>query len=303
MYTRKDLFEEGLTQYRIEKEVAEGRLLRLRRNCYVPAQASAKDKVAAVAQLYPDAVFTGTAALAAYGLCEVRLPATIRIDNSRRTHANELVRTVRSRPVPANRVKGVRMALPAQAVADALSFERCGEWLLKEALAQAYRGLNGRGRFAADLEMVTSKEKDALRTLAEEAPVGTASKWEQRIYHEMRRVGLKPVPNFRLGPYTWDLGFRAGTTVVDLDSLFYHAPENNHREFLIGTWKTNHAVQHGWAPLKFTDECTDYHLKLVVETVQETVAHRRSVRGLKSRPQKVRRALVTPAWRFHQSLL
>lgn len=303
MYTRKDLFEEGLTQYRIEKEVAEGRLLRLRRNCYVPAQASAKDKVAAVAQLYPDAVFTGTAALAAYGLCEVRLPATIRIDNSRRTHANELVRTVRSRPVPANRVKGVRMALPAQAVADALSFERCGEWLLKEALAQAYRGLNGRGRFAADLEMVTSKEKDALRTLAEEAPVGTGSKWEQRIYHEMRRVGLKPVPNFRLGPYTWDLGFRAGTTVVDLDSLFYHAPENNHREFLIGTWKTNHAVQHGWAPLKFTDECTDYHLKLVLETVQKTVTHRRSVRGLKTKPQKVRRALVTPAWRFHQSLL
>ena len=91
--------------------------------------------------------------------------------------------------------------------------------------------------------------------------------------------------------------------MVDLDSLYYHAPENNHREFLIGTWKTNHAVQHGWAPLKFTDECTDYHLKLVVETVQETVAHRRSVRGLKSSPQKVRRALVTPAWRFHQSLL
>ena len=195
------------------------------------------------------------------------------------------------------------MALPAQAVADALSFERCGEWLLKEALAQAYRGLNGRGRFAADVDMVSSKEKDAVRELARLAPVGTASKWEQRMYHEMRRASLTPVPNFRLGPYTWDLGFEAGTTVVDLDSLFYHTPENNHREFLFGTWKTDHAVQHGWAPLKFTDECTDYHLKLVVETVQETVAHRRSVRGLKSRPQKVRRAMVTPAWRFHQSLL
>lgn len=303
MYTRKDLIEKGMTQYRIEKEVAEGRLLRLRRDCYVPAEASAKDKLAAVAQLYPDAVFTGTAALAAYGLCEVKLPATIRVDNNRRARADGLVRTVRTRPVPVNRVKGVKMALPAQAVADALSFERCGEWLLKEALAQAYRGLNGRGRFAADLEMVTSKEKDAVRELAELAPVGTASKWEQRMFREMRRAGLNPVPNFRLGPYTWDLGFKAGTTVVDLDSLFYHTPENNHREFLIGTWKTNHAVQHGWAPLKFTDECTDYHLKLVVETVQETVAHRRSVRGLKSRPQKVRRALATPAWKFHQSLL
>ena len=303
MYTRKDLIEEGMTQYRIEKEVAEGRLLRLRRNCYVSAQASAKDKLAAVAQLYPDAAFTGTAALAAYGLCEVRLPATIRVDNNCRARADGLVRTVRSRPVPVNRIKGVKMALPAQAVADALSFERCGEWLLKEALAQAYRGLNGRGRFAADVDMVSSKEKDAVRELARLAPVGTASKWEQRMFREMRRVGLNPVPNVRLGPYTWDLGFKAGTTVVDLDSLFYHTPENNHREFLIGTWKTNHAVQHGWAPLKFTDECTDYHLKLVVETVQETVAHRRSVRGLKSRPQKVRRALATPAWRFHQSLL
>ncbi|MCG7468439.1 hypothetical protein MHY13_09985 [Corynebacterium sp. ACRPE] len=256
-----------------------------------------------MAQLYPDAVFTGTAALAAYGFCKVQLPATIRVDNNRRARADGLVRTVRSRPVPVNRVKGVKMALPAQAVADALSFERCDKWLLKEALAQAYRGLNGRGRFAADLELVTSKKRDAVRELAERAPVGTASKWEQRMFREMRRVGLKPVPNFRLGPYTWDLGFEAGTTVVDLDSLYYHTPENNHREFLIGTWKTNHAVQHGWAPLKFTDECTDYHLKLVAETVQETVAHRRSVRGLKSRPQKVRRALATPAWRFHQSLL
>ena len=207
MYTRKDLFEKGMTQYRIEKEVAEGRLLRLRRNCYVAAEASAKDKLNAVAQLYPDAVFSGTAALAAYGLCEVRLPAVVRVANNCRARADDLVYTVRSRPVPANRVKGVKMALPAQAVADALSFERCGEWLLKDALAQAYRGLNGRGRFAADVEMVITKKRDAVRELAERAPVGTASKWEQRMYHEMRRVGLKPVPNFRLGPYTGDLGF------------------------------------------------------------------------------------------------
>ncbi|MDK8585686.1 hypothetical protein QP904_04270 [Corynebacterium kefirresidentii] len=303
MWTRNELLELGLTDYEIRSRISEGTLLRLRRNCYVAAEASAKDKLNAVAQLYPDAVFSGTAALAAYGLCEVRLPAVVRVDNNCRAQADDLVHTVRSRPVPANRVRGVKMALPAQAVADALSFERCGEWMLKDALAQAYRGLNGRGRFAADLERVSSKKRDAVRDLAEEAPVGTASKWEQRMYHEMRRVGLKPVPNFRLGPYTWDLGFEAGTTVVDLDSLYYHAPEDNHREFLIGTWKTNHAVQHGWAPLKFTDECTDYHLKLVVETVQETVAHRRSVRGLKRSPPKVRRALVTPAWRFHQSLL
>ncbi|MDN8619814.1 hypothetical protein Q0N36_04355 [Corynebacterium kefirresidentii] len=295
MWTRNELLELGLTDYEIRSRISEGTLLRLRRNCYVAAEASAKDKLNAVAQLYPDAVFSGTAALAAYGLCEVRLPAVVRVDNNCRAQADDLVHTVRSRPVPANRVRDVKMALPAQAVADALSFERCSEWLLKDALAQAYRGLNGRGRFAADIEQVISKKRDAVRELAERAPVGTASKWEQRMYHEMRRVGLKPVPNFRLGPYTWDLGFEAGTTVVDLDSLYYHAPEDNHREFLIGTWKTNHAVQHGWAPLKFTDECTDYHLKLVVETVQETVAHRRSVRGLKSSPQKVRRALVTPA--------
>ena len=148
MYTRKDLFEKGMTQYRIEKEVAEGRLLRLRRNCYVPAEAEAKDKLNAVAQFYPDAVFSGTAALAAYGLCEVRLPAVIRVDNNSRMRADDLVHMVRSRPVPANRIKGVKMALPAQAVADALSFERCSEWLLKDALAQAYRGLNGRGRLS-----------------------------------------------------------------------------------------------------------------------------------------------------------
>ena len=303
MWTRNELLDLGLTDYQIRSRISGGTLLRLRRNCYVAAEASAKDKLNAVAQLYPDAVFSGTAALAAYGLCEVRLPAVIRVDKNCRIRADDVVYTVRSRPVPANRIKGVRMALPAQAVADALSFEHCSKWLLKDALAQAYRGLNGRGRFAADLELVISKKRDAVRELAEQAPVGTASKWEQRMYHEMRRVGLKPVPNFRLGPYTWDLGFEAGTMVVDLDSLYYHAPENNHREFLIGTWKTNHAVQHGWAPLKFTDECTDYHLKLVVETVQKTVVHRRSVRGLKTKPRKVRRALVTPAWRFHQSLL
>ena len=182
MWTRNELLELGLTDYEIRSKISEGTLLRLRRNCYVAAEASAKDKLNAVAQLYPDAVFSGTAALAAYGLCEVQLPTVIRVDNNCRAQADDLVHTVRSRPVPANRVRGVKMALPAQAVADALSFERCGEWLLKDALAQAYRGLNGRGRFAADLEMVTSKKRDAVRELAEQAPVGTASKWEQRMY-------------------------------------------------------------------------------------------------------------------------
>ena len=184
MWTRNELLDVGLTDYQIRSRVSEGTLLRLRRNCYIAAEASAKDKLAAVAQLYPDAVFSGTAALAAYGFCEVQLPATIRVDNNCRIRTDDLVYTVRSRPVPANRVKGVRMALPAQAVADALSFERCSEWLLKEALAQAYRELNGRGRFAADVDMVSSKKRDAVRELAERAPVGTASKWEQRMYHD-----------------------------------------------------------------------------------------------------------------------
>ena len=175
MWTRNELLELGLTDYQIRSRISEGTLLRLRRNCYVAAEASTREKVAAVAQLYPDAVFSGTAALAAYGLCEVRLPAVIRVDNSCRIQADDLVYTVRSRPVPANRVKGVKMALPAQAVADALSFERCSEGVLKEALAQAYRGLHGRGRFAADLARVSCKNRDSVRELPERAPGGRAS--------------------------------------------------------------------------------------------------------------------------------
>ena len=110
MWTRNELLDLGLTDYQIRCRISEGTLVRLRRNCYIAAEASARDKVAAMAQVYPDAVFSGTAALAAYGFCEVRLPATIRVDNNCRAQADGLVRTVRSRPVPANRIKGVRMA-------------------------------------------------------------------------------------------------------------------------------------------------------------------------------------------------
>lgn len=94
-----------------------------------------------------------------------------------------------------------------------------------------------------------------------------------------------------------------GTTVVDLDSLKHHAPNSdNHDTCIIGAWKANQAVQIGWAPLRFTDDCTRYHMDRVVRTVSATVRHRTGRAGTKTRPRVVSGYEAQAAWGLHEGI-
>lgn len=200
-------------------------------------------------------------------------------------------------------VNGVRLATPARICADVLEYEEAPPRLLKEYLAAAYRSLRGREHFARDIAAVRSKKRDELIELARQAPVGTASQWERDVIGSLRRGGLEPIPNFKLGAYYWDVGIEDGTTVIDLDSMKYHAPNSdNHDTFIIGAWKSNQAVQMGWAPLRFTDECTRYHMDKVVELVAATARHRAQRKGTKARPRAARGYQPAPVWGFHEGI-
>lgn len=119
--------------------------------------------------------------------------------------------------------------------------------------------------------------------------MGTSSQWERKVIHHLCGRGLNPRPNVKLGSYYWDLYFKKSRTVVDLDSIYFHAPGTNHDTFLIGLWKHNQAVELGWSPLHFSDECTQYHMGYVLDMIERVVKNSGT-------------ALLTPAWRFHEGV-
>ncbi|WP_293770209.1 hypothetical protein [uncultured Corynebacterium sp.] len=301
-WTRASLQRRGFSRRSIDNQVRDSTLLRIARGHYLPGTATVADQLAALATLHPLGVFTGGAALAAYGLMEPRLPATIRVPRASRQRSDGFVRLVRSDEIEADELYGVRIAAPAQAVADALTFENLPERALRATLAQYYSGLRGRERFESDLAAVRSKNTSAVHDLARDAPVGAASGWERETHARLARAGLDPIPNFKLGAYFWDFGFRRGTTVLDLDSLRFHAPDDNHETFLLGLWKSNQAVQLGWAPLKVSDVCTGYHWRTVIRLVADTVRHRQARTGSRLAPAAVPGAILEPAWRFHEGI-
>lgn len=288
IYTTRQLRELGTTKTRQNKAVADGRLIKLKAGIY-----STTGSLADIASLYPEGAVTGLNALALHDLTEESRPVLLRVPHIRTPLANSHIRLIRSE-APSRSINGIRTVNVAQALSDALAHEKLenpGNLLLNH-----YTGVRGGERLEADLAQL--KRPSAIRELAFKAGVGTASKWERTMLFHLRKAGLEPVPNFKLEAYYWDLAFPAARVVIDWDSLHYHLPHNNNDTFYIGLWKSIQAVQLGWAPLKFTDTCTNYHLELVRDVIKETVAHRTTLRPHSPVPG----TLKSPAWQFHEGI-
>ena len=310
----------GYSNSRISRAARDGKIVRLATGLYISREASVSDIVRGVAARYPRTTVTGLAAmvvehpsLTRWGILNSSgvdtgkhcfyLPVLLRAPRKHGRLHNDAVRIIRTERVRPRVVNGVRLATPAQICADVLEYEEAPPLMLKEYLAAAYRNLRGREAFARDMAAVRSKKRDELEELARLAPVGTASQWERDVIGSMRRGGLEPIPNFKLGAYYWDVGIEDGTTVIDLDSIKFHAPTtDNHDTFIIGAWKSNQAVQIGWAPLRFTDDCTRYHMDKVIEVVAATARHRAQRKGTKARPKAASGYQRSPVWGFHEGI-
>lgn len=296
-WTRTDLKRQGLTDYVIRKLHGEGKLHRLAQGLYTRDVASGLDMLRALYHRYPDIVFTGHTALAVYGVrSSVILPARAIVPVKHRPLGSRYVEAVRSRRYRQDFFDGLPVVTPAAAVAGdihLLQLERI------KFLERQYDGLRGREKFATDYRALTLAQRNELTPLLKKSVIGASSRMERLFHLDLRSSGLDAIPNFRFGPYTWDVGIADGSTLIDLDSMRYHSSENE-RTFIVDRWKANHAEMAGWGHLKFTDLCLadPGARKSAVEEIRRLVEHRRSVSPLPSVPGRISQGI----WTIHGQL-
>lgn len=296
-WTRTDLKRQGLTDYAIRKLHGEGKLHRLAQGLYMRNVPSGLEMLRGLYHRYPDLVFTGHTASAVYGQrAIVNLPAQATVPVKHRPLGTRYVEAVRSRRHRQSFFNGLPVVTPAAAVAGdihLLQLERI------KFLERQYDGLNGKERFTADYRALTPSQRDELTPLLKKSVIGASSRMERFFHLDLRRSGLDAIPNFRFGPYTWDVGIADGSTLVDLDSMRYHSSENE-RTFIVDRWKANHAETAGWGHLQFTDLCLadSQARKSAIDEIRRLVEHRRSVSPMPPVPGRIAQGI----WTIHGQL-
>ncbi|MDO5668932.1 MAG: hypothetical protein Q4G50_02900 [Corynebacterium sp.] len=223
-------------------------------------------------------------------------PVQAIVPKGHRVPASSLVEARQSRMGSVAEVQGFPVVSVAAAVAADTQLNRVDRW---KALEQSYSGFTGRERFDADKAALPLDLRQGLETVVEKCVIGASSQMERFFHRELRRRGLQTIPNFKLGPYRWDVGIEDATVVIDLNSYLYHN-ENNGRTFIIDRWKANHAEMSGWGHLEFTDAClNDVNAKrLAIKEVVHLVAHRRQT----GPGTPVEGRVEVGPWLFHDQL-
>ncbi|MDR7328464.1 hypothetical protein [Corynebacterium guangdongense] len=287
IFTTQQLNELGFNSTQINRKLGTS-LHRIENGLYRNRELSVPETMSALQRHRPTLVFTGDTAYDLYRHLVPTLPLSATGPKARTT---ELLRMTRSRRTGHRLVDGFRVVSPLRAAAGV--DERTGR--LAAFLEEQYASWRGRDQFTMDLKELTPAEKALLQPALDRATIGASSRWERQVIERLGKIGLDPVPNYRLGPYHWDLGFRHGSTVLDLDSDRHHGSGVKDRTFIVDRWKTNHAVRAGWAPLRYTNYCTDHAMKWLVRELANTLEARR-----KDPSTRYGRDFPEPGvWNFH----
>lgn len=304
-WTTRELLAAGLSDHAIRRKLEAGTLYRLSRGIYTREKPDPESALRALQHRHPRLIFTGETAAGVYGLSPtISAPARALLPHRSRPIRNGTLHATPSRKSHHRRIRGIDLTTPVS-VAAALAGNH-DFWELVKFLERSYDGLRGRGRFATDLSQLTPAERADAEPLVHRSIIGASSRMERMLIVELQKNGLDPVPNFRFGPYAWDIGFVSGTTLVELDSRRYHEPDAarpaNDRVFIMDRWKSNYAVQRGWALLTYTDDCLREIRREVVAQIRSTVDHRRNTPGLRRHPRSVAGLQEKPVWEFHPEL-
>lgn len=302
-WTTKELLESGLSEREIRRRLSEGTLYRLSRGIYTAEKPGPESALRALQDRHQGLIFTGVTAAGVYGLVPLGAPAVGILRHGSQPIRNQALHAVPSRRRRHLRINGINVTTPVAVTAEL--YPHHGFWDSVKFLEQSYDGLRGRENFAGDFKQLTPGQRAHLEPLLKRAVIGASSRMERLFIADLRKVGLDPTPNFRLGPYSWDVGLEPGTTVADLDSRIFHttSPDNPvDNAFIIDRWKTNYAVENGWAGLRYTDECLRVIRRQVVEQIKEIVEYRRNTPGLRKRPRQVVGMEHRPVWEFHPEL-
>lgn len=273
-WTTKELIALGMSRRQIERAVGEKELHRVGRGIFARVEPGGLDLLRALHHRYPGLVFSGHTAVSLYGHRDtVMRPVQAIVPKGHRLPKSPLVKARQSRMGNVCEVEGLPVVSAAAAVAGDTYLNRVGRL---RALEQLYSGFTGRERFDADWEELPLALREELDPLLKKCVIGASSQMERFFHLDLRSRGIETVANFKLGPYTWDIGVEDGTAVIDLDSFFFHNGRNS-RTFIIDRWKANHAEMMGWGHLQFTDACLQdpRAKKAAIAEIERLLAHRR----------------------------
>lgn len=296
-WTRDDLRRQGLSDSDIRRLHRQGRIHRLVHGLYTREPPEGVTVARALAHRYPDLTFTGHTALSIRGhRATFLMPTTGVVPAGHRALDTGYLVAPRSRTIRRHTHDGLPVVSSVAAVAGDTWLNRLSRI---KALEKDYAGFDGRDRFEADCQTLSAEQRRNLEPLLKRTVIGASSRMERLFHLDVRGMGLDAIPNFRFGPYTWDLGFPEATTLVDLDSARFHTSENE-RSFMIDRWKANHAEMAGWGHLQFTDLCLDDPLarKVALQEIRALVEHRRHLPTPTGVPGRVTEGL----WDIHGGL-
>jgi very-short-patch-repair endonuclease len=265
----------GKSADEIAAAVRRGEIHRMAHGIYGTEEPTDLVRLAALAWARPGLVYTGRTAGFLHGLQPMVWPAEAAVPRGTSRKGGRYLRLSGAGRTRGVVVDGLPVLTPlATAVA-------CGEvavWRRRNFLQQAYTGVRGNERLAADLAALGPTDRARAADLTAGLVTGTASYLELQVVRALMTAldGLEVSVevNMLVRGYRFDIVIPEARVCVEIDSRLYHSSETASAEdFIKDRWKGNAAVRWGWTLLRYPDASVEIALDEVVAEVLDTVEH------------------------------
>lgn len=265
----------GKSTDEIAGAVRRGEIHRMAHGIYGTEEPTDLVRLAALAWVRPGLVYTGRTAGFLHGLLPMSWPAEATVPRGTSRKGGRYLRLSGAGRRHGVVVDGLPVLSPlATAVA-------CGEVAVRRRrafLQEAYTGVHGNERLAADLAALVPADRSRAADLTGDLVTGTASNLELRavraIVAALDGLDVSVEVNMLIRGYRFDIVIPEARVCIEIDSRLYHSSETaSAADFIKDRWKGNAAVRWGWTLLRYPDASVEIALDEVVAEVLDTVRH------------------------------
>ena len=254
-WTTSALRARGIGRRKQSKLVANGQLHKVHRGIYVDGKPTAENFAMALTQSLANVALSGHSAIQKHLGQTLTFPLEL---EGPRTISGEKFQVKHTRRETTQVIDGVRVVEPLWA-ARSSAYEQT--WLLE----RYYQGHQGIDRLRRDLGRM-KRASTRLRRVLKGCSIGADSVAEKDLAAARRRVGYRVQHNTQLAGYRFDLWLKKLGILIEVDGYEVH---NNSKSFVSDRWKSNDGAALGCVVLRFSADCIRYHLKQVLDKIEE----------------------------------
>ncbi len=296
VYSRQQLRAElGMGVREFRKKVLSGEITKLERGHYALGELSPQQWAAALLQIHPQWVLSGTTAYQFYCKLPFTFPLQFRAPRQSKPRKTDKFWVTAHRNHMVSRQGLVRVVPPIVAAWDA--HDDIAAHTLSDFLEDAYAKKDGKRRLEQHLSWMGAVPA-VLRSYVSTLSIGSDSRLERRFFRGLKRRGLEFEQNVMLGPYLWDFrSKRFKRLLIEIGAYTYHrdlSTAEGQAAYVREAWKFNYAVLEGHIVLQFTAKCIDEEMERCLDMVEDVIA---VLEG--TSPRRV----WGPPWRWHSWLV